>query len=139
MYIRTNFTKQHYFIMKKRLLTVLLFTFGLLISNAQDQGDFELGINAGLNLSNLASSDDDFESDSRVSFNIAASGEYYFSDRWGIKTKLIFDKKGFGDDDNDVDVNMDYITIPVMANWHFGSNRNWYLNFGVYGGFLLNA
>lgn len=26
-----------------------------------------------------------------------------------------------------------------MANWHFGSKRNWYLNFGPYAGFLLNA
>jgi opacity protein-like surface antigen len=26
-----------------------------------------------------------------------------------------------------------------MANWHFGRKRNWYLNFGPYAGFLLNA
>jgi hypothetical protein len=26
-----------------------------------------------------------------------------------------------------------------MANWHFGRTRNWYLNFGPYVGFLLNA
>jgi opacity protein-like surface antigen len=26
-----------------------------------------------------------------------------------------------------------------MANWHFGSKRNWYLNFGPYVGFLVDA
>lgn len=26
-----------------------------------------------------------------------------------------------------------------MANWHFGRTRNWYLDFGPYVGFLLNA
>ena len=26
-----------------------------------------------------------------------------------------------------------------MANWHFSSNRNWYLNFGPYIGFLVNV
>ncbi len=26
-----------------------------------------------------------------------------------------------------------------MANWHFGSNRNWYLNFGLHTAFLINA
>lgn len=26
-----------------------------------------------------------------------------------------------------------------MANWHFGNKRNWFLEFGPYVGFLLNA
>jgi len=26
-----------------------------------------------------------------------------------------------------------------MANWHFARKRNWYLNFGPYIGFLMNA
>ena len=26
-----------------------------------------------------------------------------------------------------------------MANWHFGSNRDWYMNFGPYVGFLISA
>lgn len=26
-----------------------------------------------------------------------------------------------------------------MANWHFGTKRNWYLNFGHYVGFMTNA
>ncbi|MNX90255.1 hypothetical protein D3C86_1222980 [compost metagenome] len=37
------------------------------------------------------------------------------------------------------DINVDYITVPVMAGWHFGSKRNWYLNFGPYIGFLMSA
>ena len=26
-----------------------------------------------------------------------------------------------------------------MANWHFGRRRNWYIHFGPYVGFLMNA
>ena len=37
------------------------------------------------------------------------------------------------------DFKLNYVTIPVMANWHFGSTRKWYLNFGPYIGILLNA
>ena len=37
------------------------------------------------------------------------------------------------------DFKLNYVTLPIMANWHFGSNRNWYLNFGPYVGFLVNA
>ncbi|WP_233496696.1 outer membrane beta-barrel protein [Mucilaginibacter hurinus] len=48
-------------------------------------------------------------------------------------------------DDNGVITHMatnyklDYLTIPVMANWHFGRTKNWYLHFGPYVAFLLNV
>jgi hypothetical protein len=38
-----------------------------------------------------------------------------------------------------VDYKLNYITIPVLANWHFGRTRNWYLNFGPYIGILTSA
>jgi hypothetical protein len=34
---------------------------------------------------------------------------------------------------------INYITLPVNANWHFGSTRKWNLNFGPSVGFLLSA
>jgi len=34
---------------------------------------------------------------------------------------------------------LNYITIPVNANWHFGSTRKWNLNFGPSVGFLTSA
>jgi opacity protein-like surface antigen len=60
---------------------------------------------------------------------------------------LIYDQKGW---DNDyiedtngnvypTDINLNYLTVPIMANWHFGNKKNWYLNFGPYFGFLLDA
>ena len=126
------------------------------IANAQsDKGDFELGGNIGLNFSNIAISGANMpttSTSSRTSFNISATGEYYFSDRWGIKAKIIIDNKGWSDnfinifDDNgDVietkngDTVLNYISVPVMANWHFGKKRNWYLNFGLYYASLVNA
>ena len=114
---------------------------------AQEKGAIEFGGNLGVNISRVSNIDNG-TTDSRTSFNIAASGEYYFSDRWGVKTKLIYDSKGWSngfvyDMDNGVntitDFKLNYITIPVMANWHFGSTRKWYLNFGPYVGFLASA
>ena len=134
--------------MKKLLLITAIAAFGFTIINAQsDSGDFELGIGLGVNLSNVSDIQGDNNAGSLFSFNIGASGEYYFSDRWGIKAKLIYDSKGWSDgfitDENfdtvTTDFKLKYLTMPVMANWHFGSNRNWYLNFGPYVGFLLNA
>lgn len=133
--------------MKKQLFITALAIFGILTSNAQDSGDFELGVGFGLNFANVSTTDGQNNASSRTSFNAGVSGEYYFSDRWGLKAKLIYDSKGWADgfiadeDFNTVttDFKLNYVTLPIMANWHFGSNRNWYLNFGPYVGFLINA
>ncbi|SEA08300.1 porin family protein [Psychroflexus halocasei] len=133
--------------MKKTLLITALSLIGIFSSNAQDKGDFELGFGVGLNISNVSTIDNQDNASSLISFNAGASGEYYFSDRWGVKAKLIYDRKGWSDgfitDENMIslttDFKVDYVTLPIMANWHFGKNRNWYLNFGPYVGFLVKA
>lgn len=136
--------------MKKLLLIASLAVFAVSNVNAQlDKGDFELGAGIGLNLSNVTvGNDSENSTKSLTSINFGASGEYYFSDRWGIKAKLIYDQKGWADgfiynedtfENTTTDFQLAYLTIPVMANWHFGSTRKWYLNFGPYVGILLNA
>ena len=132
--------------MKKLLLIAMIAFSGILTVNAQKTSGFELGGSLGLNYSVVAESDGQNSTDGFTSFNLAASGEYYFSDRWGLKAKLILDNKGWGNgfitDINGTtttDFKLSYLTVPVMANWHFGSTRKWYLHFGLYAGFLLNA
>jgi len=139
----------------KRILTTSMAVLGFIFaSNAQDKGKIEFGFNVGLNTSNI--SNGYVSTDSSINFNLGASADYYFSDRWSIKAKFIYDRKGWDNDIIEVlvsdpfdpvvdyeyyptDINVDYITIPVMANWHFGRTRNWYLNFGPYVGFLVSA
>ena len=141
--------------MKNTLLIIVLVAVTLTTA-AQTKGDFELGGNLGLNISNISEIDNENASESRISFNLGASGEFYFSDSWGLKAKLIFDQKGWGNgfeetpifdmngnitgvQSNETDFALRYLTIPLMANWHFGRSDNWYLNFGPYVGFLLSA
>jgi len=130
----------------KKFITLALVALGFVNSmNAQGKGDVEFGVNTGVNFTNI--SDSDNTAGTNTTFNFGGSADYYFSDRWSIKAKLIYDRKGWDDDaimdsyGNYVrtDINANFITIPVMANWHFGSKRNWYLNFGPYTGVLLNA
>ncbi len=132
--------------MKKKLLFTALTLVGFLSANAQEKGTVEFGAGLGVNISTVSNGTQN--ANSLVGMNVAGSGEYYFSDRWGIKAKLIYDAKGWSDgfiEDTDTgntiitDFKLNYLTIPVMANWHFGANRNWYLNFGPYVGILMNA
>ncbi len=132
-----------------RKITFIALLLSFITIQAQDKGDIEIGGNIGLNGSNIAvNGNETGQTDTRTSFNIAATGEYYFSDRWGIKTKLIYDQKGWGNSFavNEItgerstgDAILNYISIPAMANWHFGKKRNWYLNFGLYAAFLTKA
>jgi len=131
----------------KKLFTVLLLTATSLTAFSQEKGSFELGFNVGYNTASVRSGSD-VNGSTRSGFNFAGFGDYFFSDRWSIKAKLIYDQKGWNKgyftnlDNNqsfETDYHMDYLTIPVMANWHFGKKRNWYLNFGPYAGILLSA
>ncbi|MCX2483724.1 porin family protein [Pedobacter sp. MR2016-24] len=129
----------------KKLFTILLVAASCSTAFSQEKGNFEYGFNVGLNLSTVTSGTNN-NSDSRVGFNAGAFGDYFFSDRWSIKAKLTYDQKGWNsgyfineDDSFLTDYHFDYLTVPVMANWHFGKKRNWYLNFGPYVGFLMSA
>lgn len=105
----------------------------------------EFGIGIGYNWAYVTSSN---QSTNAVSgFNIGIHNDFYFSDRWSLKAKATYDQKGWANgflnvgatNYQNVDYKLNYVTVPVMANWHFGKTRNWYLNFGPYIGFLTTA
>lgn len=131
----------------KKLLTVVLFVFCLSnLTFAQEKGAVEFGFNIGYNGASVSTSDGN--TDRIGGFNAAAAADYYFSKSWSIKGKLIYDQKGWSKgfienlDTGEIfktDYRLNYLTIPVTANWHFGNTKNWYLNFGPYLGFLMNA
>lgn len=132
--------------MKKTILIALI-AFGISSNlSAQKKGDVEFGVNIGFNSSSV--SDSQYSYDSSTGLNVGGSLDYYFSNTWSLKVKMIYDQKGWDNgeilnlDDGQyypTDYNLDYLTIPVMANWHFGNKKEWYLNFGPYLGFLLSA
>ena len=113
-------------------------------STAQNKGQVEFGVNLGVNTSTVSTNS--VRADTGTGVNFGLSADYYFSTRWSIKTKLILDQKGwnngfFEDEFNSytTNYNLNYLTVPVMANYHFGRTKNWYLHFGPYVGFLLTA
>ena len=130
--------------MKKNILALIAIIGFVATTVAQRKGNVEFGLNGGLNSSFI--SDSWGSSDVRTSFNAGAAADFYFSDSWSLKVKAIYDRKGWNNDFVTVDNTLyranfavDYITVPVMANWHFGNTKNWYFNFGPYVGFLVNA
>ncbi|MEJ2882322.1 porin family protein [Pedobacter sp. GR22-6] len=131
----------------KKLLVALMLLGASATVQSQEKGSLEFGITVGYNAATVTAGSNT-NSDYRSGFNVTAFGDYFFSDRWSIKTKLAYDQKGWNNGfltnlDNGqsyaTDYQLNYLTIPVMANWHFGKKRNWFLNFGPYAGILLDA
>ncbi|MEO6149362.1 MAG: porin family protein [Mucilaginibacter sp.] len=108
---------------------------------SQEKGTNEIGVNIGYNLATVTSSGQT-NTDYRQAFNLGVSLDHYFSESWSIKGRAIYDQKGWDRgfyNSTTTDFQLTYITVPVMANWHFGGTKNWYLQFGPYVGFLLSA
>jgi hypothetical protein len=135
--------------MKKIFTTLLILTGIYSVSHAQKKGDMAYGVSVGLNSAYAVSGNANSSStDSRLGPNFAFHAEYYLSDQWSIKGEAIYDKKGWGGLYNDAQKNLtisnvnyalNYITIPVLATWHIGAEKLWYVNAGPYVGILLSA
>lgn len=111
----------------------------------QTKGTTQFGLHLGLNTSNVYAGNIP-NYDLRTGFNAGLSVEHYFSESWSFKGRLLYDQKGWdlgylsdGNKSYVTNYKLDYLTIPVLANWHFGRKKNWYLDFGPYLSFLLNA
>jgi len=124
--------------MKKLLLSTAVAVFFLTNVNAQERssGDIELIPHVGY-MSAFLNGDEVDGLDERGSFNFGVIGDYFFNDRWSLRSGINYDSMGASIPGSDL--TLDYINIPINANWHFGSTRKWNLNFGVTPGFLTKA
>ncbi|WP_165764753.1 porin family protein [Winogradskyella aurantia] len=127
--------------MKQNLLIVALAiaAFTSISTHAQmrESGDIELVPYIAYSSAFFNGDNADFY-DYRTSVSFGVKGDYYFNDRWSIRSGVAFDAMG-ASFNNGPDVELNYISVPVNANWHFGSTRKWNLNFGLTPSFLTSA
>jgi len=102
------------------------------------KGDHELSVSLGLYTSNIT--EDGFGTLEGTNYlrklGAAISYDAYLSKTWSIKGRLNYDPKGFKTFFYNLNVN--YITVAGMANWHFGKRKRWYLQFGPYIGYNIS-
>ncbi len=132
------------------ILAIALFTTQIF---AQQKGSIELGLLGGVGISSVSGIDNfdglaEFNYDPVFAYNFGGSAHYYFSDRVGLRARVHWERKGYADeiirldgrrDFSITDLELDYITVPVTASFNFGQQLDWYVNIGLYGGFLQSA
>ncbi|WP_417886189.1 porin family protein [Zunongwangia sp.] len=108
--------------MKKSILLFVLVLGGALSMNAQEAWNF--GVKGGVNIADFTG--DDFSSDnSRTSFNVGLLAEIPLADKFSLQPEVMYsgqgydiaeiDQDNFVDTDENVEFQLDYINVPVLA------------------------
>ncbi|HWZ35308.1 MAG TPA: porin family protein [Mucilaginibacter sp.] len=132
--------------MKKIFLAAIAMFACVQFANAQRTSGTQFSASIGINGSQIT--DANYNSDAVAGLNLGVAVDQYFSHDWSINVGLNYQQKGWangtvyfdnGNQIDGVDFKLHYLTVPVLANLHFGYKRNWYVDFGPYIGFLLSA
>lgn len=127
--------------MKKILFSIVtLVAFGY--ANAQIKPKGSVEITPKIGTSSFYEGDENNSTNYNAGVQLGVTTDYYFNNRWSLRSGLIFDKMGGKYTDEIMyryEDKLNYLSIPINANWHFGSTRKWNLNFGLSPSFLLSA
>lgn len=137
--------------MKKSILLNALFMVACLHGQGQKRS-LEYGFSAGLNINSAyGSSVSKIHREPLLGFNIGAHAKRNLSKRWGIKAILRYDQQGFSYRSltfesnpgniigkGDVLFKLNYLNLPVLAEYTFGKKVQFNIGAGLFVGFLLN-
>ena len=99
------------------LFLFLIFT-GLTVS-AQDVHP-HFGIKGGVNIANL-NLDSDADLASKTSFYLGALAHLHISQHFAIQPELMYSGQGAKYDETDTKINLNYINLPILAQYMTGS------------------
>ncbi|HIB36971.1 porin family protein [Mesonia sp.] len=132
--------------MKKVILSSLLGLFAIIGAKAQADSDLvQIGVKGGVNFANLTG-DDIGDTKTRTSFNAGFVAEIPISERFSIQPEVLYSGQGFDieeidqnnefDTDDNVEAQLDYIQIPLLAKIYLVKGLN--IQAGPQIGFLIN-
>ncbi|WP_299714169.1 outer membrane beta-barrel protein [uncultured Tenacibaculum sp.] len=129
--------------MKYLVCAALLISSLLCSGQIREKGDIELtpiiGYSGAYQLDGVL-----FDASSVTGVQLGVYGSYFFNNRWSLRTGALYQKMGANNVDfplipDEYSERTNYITVPVGISYHFGSERNWYINYGFAISFLTNA
>jgi len=133
--------------MKSLSLTALLI-FSVLIVFGQDS-KILIGIDAGPSITTLRN-EDNKDLKSKVGYSAGVNFEYLLNEKMGIKSGLLFEKKGAKDEITlidgegnptetiDIDNQYNYLILPLLFTYRTPGDISFYANAGPYFGLLLS-
>ena len=123
-------------IKKTILLCAFVFTINGLLAQEREKGTIELIPNIGYSIA-MTFGEEEPGPEPVFALQYGILGDLYLNDRWSIRSGLSHFTLGSSTPYTELKLN--YLNIPINANWHFGGERHWNLNFGISPQFLLKA
>ncbi|WP_291110509.1 porin family protein [Flavobacterium sp. UBA6195] len=136
----------------KKLFFVIIFICFPLILVAQDKIKF--GVNGGLNYASLRGNDLAEDLAPGISYLVGVSAEFFLKENLSISANLNYENKTAKDNGNvylideygfptmiksDSKSIYNYLVLPVYVNYYFGKKDDFYVNGGLFLGYLLNS
>ncbi|WP_177766110.1 outer membrane beta-barrel protein [Flavobacterium sp. I3-2] len=133
--------------MNKKIIVIALLTAFSAKSQVHEKNDVEISVLVGLASSDFYGAPSASEFDPIYTPTFGINADYYANNRWSLRFGIEYRTFGakienFDGYFNRVTENknkLNYIFVPIHANWHFGKNRNWNLNFGPSVSFLESS
>ncbi|MCU4188604.1 porin family protein [Flavobacterium sp. HXWNR29] len=116
---------------------IAVMVFGFTNAQNREKGAIELIPQIGYSSANYYG-ESDLESNAISGVTFGVGADYFFNDRWSLRSGLHYQKMG-AEGSGGYEEKLNYLTLPVNANWHFGSTRKWNLNFGPSFSMLMSA
>lgn len=130
--------------MNKKIIVVALITAFSAKAQIKEKSDIEISAIIGLTSSDFYGAPSASQFDPIYTPTFGINADYYANNRWSLRLGVEYRTFGAKNEIFDGYVNrifvakqkLNYIFVPIHANWHFGKNRNWNLNFGPSVSFL---
>ncbi len=122
--------------MKKCIFFIFIVVFSFSLRAQSFPGDVTISPQVGVSFATYFTSKRGF--DPRITPGGGIIGEYYFNVTWSFRSGFIYDQLGARDNLGYMQ-KLDYLAVPLHANWHFGRNRSWYVNIGPTVSILLSG
>ena len=132
----------------RKILTALT----ILISIQTYGQNHFLGVQGGINLTNVNSSNFTSNNDNRIGFNSGVTYQYYQNERFNLGIDLLYFQRGFTNDIVYTDelgnptgetatseFNYDYLSLPLKGGVVIGDKFSGFANLGIIPSFLLDA
>ena len=135
--------------MKKHFILLALFATSVSFAQDREKGTIEIAPTVGISVAQYLGVNSYYNADPLYSSTVGVNFDVYLSNVWSLRSGLHYQIMG-GEEYNYyynstnftsswTTQRLDYLTLPIHGNLHFGSKRNWNLNFGPTIGFLLRA
>jgi hypothetical protein len=133
---------------------IFILTFSLIALTSYGQNKVKFGFNSGLNYASLRGNAYADNLTANFSYLGGLSFEYFLKENLSIGANLnyenktikdntyiyLIDQNGFGERvKNDAKIKYNYLVLPVYVSCYFTPKKNFYVNGGLFVGYLLNS